>query len=419
MDLLDEAASGKGLTSAYQQVVSLPTETVVGYEALARWPSHNGFTPNEVFNRAERLGTLDQLDRECIRAAVRGALEGSSTSGMLLLVNCEPATAHLEVFADPALDKAANMFHLMFELTERGLLTNPRVLLRKVAALRALGFSIALDDIGAQADSLALLDIIAPDLLKLDLGLIQRQPDQMQARTIAAVIAHHERTGAPILAEGIETDEHLEKALAYGATLGQGYRFGYPGELTPLSEVTEWPASGLEPGVSTSMSNFEVATRGLTTRVARKRTLLELSNHLERLAFSADSPPIVLTTVQRNSNFRGATLARYTALAEKSPLVVVFGEGVPSDVGPRIRGVSLEPGDPMSLEWTILVLGPDIAAGLIARELGGWDLGPEARDDDRRFEMAITFDRGRVTAAARSLLSRFPENAPTSSGPPR
>lgn len=55
-------------------------------------------------------------------------------------------------------------------------------------------------------------------------------------------------------------------------------------------------------------------------------------------------------------------------------------------------------------------LGPDIAAGLIARELGEWDPGPEAREDDRRFEMAITFDRGRVTAAARSLLNRFPDN---------
>ncbi|PRC61816.1 diguanylate phosphodiesterase, partial [Mycobacterium sp. ITM-2017-0098] len=77
---------------------------------------------------------------------------------------------------------------------------------RKVEVLRSRGFLIALDDVGAHRDSLALLDIVAPDIVKLDLGLVQHQPDRIQARTIAAVMAHHERTGALILAEGIETD---------------------------------------------------------------------------------------------------------------------------------------------------------------------------------------------------------------------
>ncbi|PRC61830.1 diguanylate phosphodiesterase, partial [Mycobacterium sp. ITM-2017-0098] len=70
----------------------------------------------------------------------------------------------------------------------------------------------------------------------------QHQPDRIQARTIAAVMAHHERTGALILAEGIETDEHLEQALAYGATMGQGYRFGRPGELDTAPDTSYIPA---------------------------------------------------------------------------------------------------------------------------------------------------------------------------------
>ncbi len=127
---------------------------------------------------------------------------------MLLLINCEPTTAHADLASDTVLAEAADNFRLAFELTERGLLQNPRALIRKVAALRSLGVTIALDDIGAHRDSLALFDIIAPDILKLDMGLIQRQPDALLARTVAAVIAHQERTGSLILAEGIETDDH-------------------------------------------------------------------------------------------------------------------------------------------------------------------------------------------------------------------
>ncbi|KGI67282.1 EAL domain-containing protein [Mycolicibacterium rufum] len=407
-DILDDAALGTGVRPSFQQVVSLPGGTVVGYEALARWPHLDGAGPLEVFAHAARTGTLDALDSECIRRAAHGALEGSSTPGMLLLINCEPTTAHPDL-ADGALAAAADTFHLMFELTERGLLDNPRALLRKVDALRSRGFMIALDDIGAERDSLALLDIISPEILKLDMGLVQNQPDDIQARTVAAIIGHHERTGATILAEGIETDLHLEQALAYGATLGQGYLFGHPGALSTVPDVRALPSWAPRAPEPTGRSVFDLATPGLAVRTVRKQTLHELCRHIERLALTADSTPIVLATVQNDRYFDGATLDMYTQIAQRSPLVVVFGEDVPAEPEPGIRGVSLSPSDPLSSEWTVLVLGPDTAAALIAREQP--DGHPHLDDGDRRFESVITFDRDRVAAAARSLLARLPDGA--------
>ena len=241
-NVLDEAAQGKGLVSAFQRVVSLPSETTVGYEALARWPALENATLIEVFAHAEKTGQLSVLDRACIKAAAHGALEGSSSVGMLLLVNCEPSTRYVTPSENSDLRRAAGSFRLTFEFTERGLLAHPRALLRKVAALRSMGFAIALDDIGSQPETLALLDIVSPDILKLDMQLVQHHPDRVHARTVAAVIAHQERTGATICAEGIETDDHLEQALAYGATLGQGYRFGVPGKLTTTPTPLTWPA---------------------------------------------------------------------------------------------------------------------------------------------------------------------------------
>ncbi|WP_347403838.1 EAL domain-containing protein [Mycobacterium sp. 236(2023)] len=395
------------MAPAFQPVVSLPDETVVGFEALARWPSLDHPSPAAVFAHAAATDRMDQLDHACIHSAARAALDGPSTKGMLLLVNCEPTTGNIHMPAGTALSEAASTFNLTFELTERGLLRDPPALLRKVAALRALGVLIALDDIGAHRDSLALLDIIAPDVMKIDLRLVQRQPDQLQARTIAAVIAHHERTGATILAEGIETEEHLEQALAYGATLGQGYLFGYPGSLHtapqgPALPVRASPANER----AAAHTPFELASADTAPRTVRKKTLIELSRHIERLAAAAESPPIVLFTLQSHDNFRGATRQNYISLAESSPLVVAFAVGVPEVPEPLFSWVDVDSSDRLALEWTVVAIGPDTAAALIARELE--PPGTATAEHDRRFEAVITFDRSRVAEAARSLLYRCP-----------
>ena len=412
-DLLDAAVRGEGLVPAFQPVVSLPDETVVGYEALARWPSLHHPSPADVFAHAAATGRLDMLDHACIRSAAHAALESPSAAGMLLLLNSEPVAAGMEVPPESAVAEAARTFTLMFELTERGLLRNPPALLHKVAALRSCGVRIALDDIGAHPDSLALLDIISPDVMKIDLGLVQRQPDQLQTRTIAAVIAHHERTGAVILAEGIETDEHLEQALAYGATLGQGYRFGRPGPLATAPDPAILPRFARsterrdtlvdDRDRALTKTPFEIATAAHSARTVRKRTLIEMSRHIERLAAAADSAPIVLFTLQSQDNFRGETRHNITMLAKRSPLVVAFAVNAPRDAAHRVQWVDIDAGDRMALEWTIVVLGPDTAAALVARELEPPGQGVE---NDRRFAAVITFDRDRVAAAARSLLNR-------------
>ena len=76
-------------------------------------------------------------------------------------------------------------------------------------------------------------------MIKLDLQLMQDSPSCEIAEVVHAVNAEAERTGALILAEGIETEEHLRRALALGASYGQGWLFGRPGELRPDHEPGE------------------------------------------------------------------------------------------------------------------------------------------------------------------------------------
>ena len=120
----------------------------------------------------------------------------------------------------------------------------------------------------------------------------------------------------------------------------------------------------------------------------------------------ADSPPIVLAAVQEAKYFAGLTVDVYLGLAERSPLVAVLGGGTSKAPCPGVKWVSLADGDPLLAEWGVVVLGPDMAAGLLARERPGAGLSP---DGEKRFDMVMTFDRARVTTAARCMLDRFPD----------
>ena len=405
---LDTAVRGVGLAPAFQPIVALPSGAVVGFEALARWPALPELTPTAVFARAEATGQLEQLDQACIEATIIAALRHPLGREALLCVNCEPTSAAVTATQSLTLERGGSELQVMFELTERSLLTHPHALLAKVSALREQGFAIALDDVGAHPDSLSLLDVLRPDVIKLDLGLVQFQPDHDRARTLSAVWAHHERTGAVILAEGIETDEHLEQALTVGATLGQGYLFGRPGPLGHVPPATGWsPQPSRSPRTAlTSGSPFDLVKGLVPTRTGRKETLTAFSRLIEHQARQATDPPILLTALQRAPRFTGRTRDDYRDFAVRSPLVAVFGEDLPTDLGPGIRGVAVDAGDALAMEWTVVTLGPHTAAALIAREHDD-NREHHRRDGDRRFEFVITYDRTVVTAAACNLLDRI------------
>ncbi len=130
-------------------------------------------------------------------------------------------------------------------MTERAVAARPAELLTTVARVRELGWGFALDDVGADSASLAFMPFLLPDVIKLDLDLVQGVPTRATAEVMHAVNAHAERSGAWVLAEGIETEAHLTAARALGATLGQGWMYGKPAtEPVPTTQRgSSWPAA--------------------------------------------------------------------------------------------------------------------------------------------------------------------------------
>jgi EAL domain-containing protein (putative c-di-GMP-specific phosphodiesterase class I) len=401
---LDDAVTGAGVSPVFQPIVSLPTCTTVGFEALARWPRQPHLVPQSVFAYAEKTERVTELDRVCIDRAVGGALRGGLAEGALLGVNSEPASDYTGRADSEILQQGHDKFALLFELTERNLLGHLPTLLRKVEALRADGIAIALDDVGANPESLALLDIVRPEVIKLAMRLIQATPSVETARTGAAIMAHRERMGTLIVAEGIETQEHFERALSWGATLGQGFLFGRPAPLPDHTQTAAWSPPDVS-GCSRAAFDtpFDVVAAHPAMRTVRKRSLVAISRHLEEQAQAATDTPMVLTAIQHAGHFGWPTRDRYVELAKVCPLVAVFGRDLVADQTPGSRMVALEASDPLCGQWVVVSLGPHTAAALIARECGGQRAGAE---EDRRFDFVVTHDRTLVTAAASTLLNR-------------
>jgi EAL domain-containing protein (putative c-di-GMP-specific phosphodiesterase class I) len=393
--------AGELVNPVFQPVVDLESRRAVAYEALARGPRDSPLEqPVALFATAREADRLAELDLLCRSRAVAAAVDADLPEGIGLFVNVEPdavssqrgpqdvgAPAHLKPFV---------------EITERALTARPAELLSTVSHLRRQGWGVALDDVGADARSLALMPLLRPDVVKLDLRLVQQHPDTEVAEIVNAVLAERERSRIAIVAEGIETEAHLASARAMGATLGQGWLLGRPGPLSSRPTAAG-PAPPVihEETTADAVTPFQAVAPGRDVRRSDKALLLAMSLNLEREAARVGPGAIVLSAFQEAARFTPKTLRRYEDLAATSSFVVALGVGMPARPAPGVRGARLDPDDPLSGEWSVVVLGPHFAGALVAVDLG--DDGPEM---SRRFDYALTYDRPAVVEAARTLARR-------------
>ncbi len=406
---LNEVLANKQVRTVFQPIVDLDAGCVVAYEALARGPVGDWERPDVLFAEARSQGRLAELDSLCRSTALRTAIEVGLTPPLALFVNVEPDVIEFDPL-DELIDIAATApegMRLVLEITERAIGSRPAELLACVRRLRAAGWRIALDDVGADDMSLAFMPLLRPDIVKLDLKLVQERPGPAVAEIMNAVNAYAQRSGAVLLAEGIEDEAHLSVARALGARLGQGWMFGRPSPtLTSSLQQAEFVLPAVA-APSTDDSPFGCLPPDQHLRVSTKPLLIELSKHLEREAMRYGPTCVVVSTFQHARHFTPATAHRYRELAERTAFVAAIGEGLSTMPVQGVRGADIAHGDPLQGEWDIAVLAPHFSAALLARDLG--DQGP---DRSRRFEFALTYERETVAAAAESLLSRIAPTAP-------
>ena len=397
--------AGGQVRSLYQPIVDLYSGAIVGYEALARGPGGSSLEhPDRLFTAARNAGLTADLEWACQSSALNGALNSRLPPGQALFMNLESGVpmsgrpAHLAHLTKLALSR----FDIFVELTERALTDRPAELLATVERIRAQGARIALDDVGADPRSLALMPFLAPEIVKLDLRLVQENPSRQIAAIVHAVNAEAERTGAVILAEGIETEAHRQTALALGARYGQGWLFGRPAELGPPGPQSNRVPTDRRDGARSDQSPFEIVTANRATRLGTKQLLLALSLQIEAQAAGLGTSRVLLSTFQEAAYFTPRTASRYERLARQAALVGALGVDLPDRPAENVRGVALDLADPLRGEWDVTVIAPHFAVAFVAR-----DLGDRGTDMQRRFDFALTYERDLAIAAASAMMGRL------------
>ncbi|HEX6678109.1 MAG TPA: EAL domain-containing protein [Actinomycetes bacterium] len=229
------------LVLAYQPLIRLSDEEVVGVEALVRWrhPTRGLLAPAFFLPVAEESGLILPLGRWVLREACRQACDwvaGRDGRPFKVSVNLSARQLHhpdlvdevVGAIEDAGLDPGA----LVVEITESMVLRDHQAVAAKLQVLRGLGVGVALDDFGTGYSSLSHLQHLPVDQIKIDRSFVGGQD-----HVVEAVLQLGRTLRLQTVAEGVETRQQAERLRALGCELAQGYHFGKPLEPAAVAAL--------------------------------------------------------------------------------------------------------------------------------------------------------------------------------------
>ncbi len=283
------------LHSLFQPIVSLSERRILGYEALTRGPSNGALhSPLNLFATARHAGRLSELEVACRKSACRRFSE-QQLDGKLFL-NVSPDSL-LEPGHQPGrtlqLLQAYGIApsRVVIELTEQSPTDDFALLDTALHHYRAMGFSIALDDLGAGYSSLRLWSELRPDYVKIDRHFIDGiHLDAVKREFVGSILQMAKASRAQVIAEGIELQEELAVLSEMGVDLLQGYLLCRPQEQPPrdmrslLPKLDSAPVALGEEGSDLSALLNEQPAVALTTPTAEVLEAFRAQANLNSLA---------------------------------------------------------------------------------------------------------------------------------------
>ena len=229
---LRQALPAGKIRAALQPIVSVSDGRIVSMELLARWPD-SGFprdpTPNDFIPIAERLGLLNEL----LWTLLEEALPAVAATNWSLAINVSPSQLTSRLFLAKLSAVIARhrvpTHRIELEVTEQVAFRNVAENCEVLDEARRLGFRVVLDDFGAGYSSLAILDRLPLDKIKLDQAFVAELRDRSVSQKImrATVSLAHE-LGIACSVEGIECAETAALVSSFGCDQMQGYWIGKP-----------------------------------------------------------------------------------------------------------------------------------------------------------------------------------------------
>lgn len=277
MDLRKALKNGE-LELHYQLQNDVATRKVTGTEVLLRWnhPVRGRIAPDEFIPIAEKTGQIREIGAWIVRTACREAASWSNP--VKVAVNVAPVQlsdpGFPETVSKALRESGLKPDRLELEITETGIIADTSHALQIIHQLKRLGVGVAMDDFGTGYSSLATLQAFPFDKIKIDREFIKDLGTNRQSEAIVrATIILGESLHIPVLAEGVETEDHLAFLATLGCNQVQGFLFGQPMPATDLRHALEAAARGAdapEHGVSRDAGqNTEPDMRPEAAKVSR------------------------------------------------------------------------------------------------------------------------------------------------------
>ena len=248
------AALGLGQVEMYfQPIVERETAAIVGAEALLRWfhPELGPVPPEDLMAMAEQAGRAAEMNRWILEQSFNGAsqlLALTDPDRFFVTVNATPTEVRLPTFVDHVqaalLTSGLGPQNVRVELSESLVLDDDPMIPRSLRRLEEIGVRVLLDDFGSGQTTLGHLRRLPLAGLKLDRSFLvnveEAADDEIIIRSIVSM-AHE--LGIYVIAEGVETDEHVAVANRTRPDMLQGYRYGRPMALPQMIDTMVESAS--------------------------------------------------------------------------------------------------------------------------------------------------------------------------------
>lgn len=252
---LREAAQQDQFWLAYQPIVDLRTDVIVGVEGLLRWahPVHGTVSPGEFIPLAEESDLINRIGAHMVRMATRDMTQHSRDRFSLQL-NVNLSARQLD---DPGLlpsvrkalvETGLPAQSLCLEVTESALMRDSATAARTLGELRELGALLAIDDFGTGYSSLAQLQSLPLDSLKIDRSFVAKLGGSADAEAIVtSIIAMAHAVNLTVVAEGAETAQQLGILKRLGCDRAQGFYLGRPAPIEELFDTDAGPNLRAQP----------------------------------------------------------------------------------------------------------------------------------------------------------------------------
>ncbi len=246
VDELRTAIADEQLSVAFQPIVDLDRDRIIGVEALARWehPRLGLVSANRWIPLARAAGLLGQVDRHNITHAIselaRWRREGMVDRDFVMSVNLasESVPVVIDRLGEELLRHTVPPHQLQIEITEEDFGDRRDHVERRLWSLHRLGARLAIDDFGVVHSNLDRLRRLPVSTIKIDQSFVRDLPRSDADRAIVrAVMAMATELGISVVAEGVEDQSQADELRSLGCRFAQGYHLGLPAEAPQLSAV--------------------------------------------------------------------------------------------------------------------------------------------------------------------------------------